>query len=65
MEESFGPAQTFSSLDEVFDLQKRDASKYAEYTTATLKKLVKENNRKFGALVMEPVILGAGGMFFA
>jgi dethiobiotin synthetase/adenosylmethionine--8-amino-7-oxononanoate aminotransferase len=60
-----GPAQTFSTLEEVFDLQGRDSSKYEEYLTATLTDLVHKQGRKFGALVMEPVILGAGGMLFA
>ncbi|KAF2427859.1 PLP-dependent transferase [Tothia fuscella] len=58
-------AQTFSSLNEIFDLQKRDNSKYIEYITATLTDLVQKQGRRFGALVMEPVILGAGGMLFA
>jgi dethiobiotin synthetase/adenosylmethionine--8-amino-7-oxononanoate aminotransferase len=63
-EESFGKAQTFSTLDEVFDLENRDSSKYESVIKETLSSLV-ESGRKFGALVMEPVILGAGGMFFA
>jgi dethiobiotin synthetase/adenosylmethionine--8-amino-7-oxononanoate aminotransferase len=62
--DSFGETQTFSTLDEVFDLQNRDASKYEAFVKDTITSLVK-SGRKFGALVMEPVILGAGGMFFA
>jgi dethiobiotin synthetase/adenosylmethionine--8-amino-7-oxononanoate aminotransferase len=63
-EESFGVAQTFSTLDEVFDLEARDASKYESFIKEKISSLVK-SGRKFGALVMEPVILGAGGMHFA
>jgi dethiobiotin synthetase/adenosylmethionine--8-amino-7-oxononanoate aminotransferase len=65
MAEAFGKPQTFSSLEEVFDLQNRDGSKYEVYLKDALNKLVVEQKRKFGALVMEPVILGAGGMLFA
>ncbi|KAF2994495.1 hypothetical protein E8E13_002183 [Curvularia kusanoi] len=65
MEEEFGPAQEFSEQDEIFDLDTRGESPiYEAYITKTLDKLVKKEGRKFGALVMEPVILGAGGMIF-
>jgi dethiobiotin synthetase/adenosylmethionine--8-amino-7-oxononanoate aminotransferase len=63
-EESFGEVQTFSSLDDIFNLEARDASKYESFIKDTLSSLVK-SGRTFGALVMEPVILGAGGMHFA
>jgi dethiobiotin synthetase/adenosylmethionine--8-amino-7-oxononanoate aminotransferase len=63
-EAAFGETQTFSTLDEVFNLQNRDASKYEIFIKETISALAK-NGRKFGALVMEPVILGAGGMLFA
>ncbi|KZM25942.1 ATP binding [Ascochyta rabiei] len=65
MEEEFGPAQQFANQDDIFDLQARGHSpRYETYIEKTLDKLVKEEGRKFGALVMEPVILGAGGMIF-
>ncbi|KAI9658253.1 MAG: hypothetical protein M1821_002386 [Bathelium mastoideum] len=59
-----GDTQTFDSLDGVFDLQARDASKYAEYIASTLETL-RDQGRKFGGLIIEPVVLGAGGMLFA
>ncbi|KAJ4353002.1 hypothetical protein N0V95_003720 [Ascochyta clinopodiicola] len=65
MEEEFGPAQQFAKQDDIFDLQARGYSpQYEAYIEKILDKLVKEDGRKFGALVMEPVILGAGGMIF-
>ncbi|KAF9694523.1 hypothetical protein EKO04_007404 [Ascochyta lentis] len=65
MEEEFGPAQEFTQQDNIFDLQARGRSpRYEAYIEKTLDKLVREQGRKFGALVMEPVILGAGGMIF-
>ncbi|SLM35393.1 onanonoxo-7-onima-8-eninoihtemlysoneda [Lasallia pustulata] len=66
MEAEFGLNTTFSTLAEVFDVETRDNSpaalKYKKYITATLENLVCEEGRKFGALMFEPVILGAGGM---
>lgn len=65
MEEEFGPAQVFVEQNEIFDFETRGHSpRYEAYIEQTLDKLVKEEGRKFGALVMEPVILGAGGMIF-
>lgn len=65
-ENDFGPARTFSSLDEIFALSGRtaDAERYEEYIRSSMERLTAEG-KKFGALIMEPVILGAGGMFFA
>ncbi|KAF9891362.1 hypothetical protein FE257_004218 [Aspergillus nanangensis] len=58
----------FESLDEVFDLQGRmgegAARRYREYIYNTAERLVYKDGMKFGALIMEPVILGAGGMLF-
>ncbi|KAF1993376.1 bifunctional dethiobiotin synthetase/adenosylmethionine-8-amino-7-oxononanoate aminotransferase [Amniculicola lignicola CBS 123094] len=57
--------QEFENLNDVFNFKARGkASHYEEYITKTLDTLVKEQGRKFGALIMEPVILGAGGMIF-
>ena len=65
LEEDFGPTQYFDSLTDVFDVAKRESSpRYEEYITKILDKLVKADGRKFGALVMEPILLGAGGMLF-
>lgn len=65
MEEEFGSAQYFEHQDNIFDLENRGHSpQYEAYIEKVLDKLVKEQGKKFGALVMEPVILGAGGMMF-
>lgn len=65
METEFGPAQHFESQDDIFNLAARGpADRYEAYIEKTLDELVKKQGRKFGALVMEPVILGAGGMLF-
>jgi dethiobiotin synthetase/adenosylmethionine--8-amino-7-oxononanoate aminotransferase len=65
MEESFGPARRFEHQDDIFDLTTRGRSRqYEAYIEDTLNNLVKEQGAKFGALIMEPVILGAGGMLF-
>ena len=69
MEAELGTSTTFSTLAEVFDVESRDKStaahKYKKYITATLERLVREEGRRFGALMFEPVILGAGGMILA
>ncbi|ERS97389.1 dethiobiotin synthase [Sporothrix schenckii ATCC 58251] len=66
MEGEFGPTQTFSSLGDVFDIGMRNASaaaeKYRTHILKTLDRLVRVEGQSFGALVMEPVLLGAGGM---
>lgn len=69
MEDVFGERQEFDSLGEVFDLQARlestKSERYKNYIERTLHQLVQVEGMKFGALIMEPVILGAGGMLFA
>lgn len=64
---SFGAGRAYSSLSEIFDVEKREASGehavYEDYITSTLRRL-KDQGRKFGALMLEPIILGAGGMEF-
>lgn len=69
MEEELGTSSTFSTLGEVFDVESREASnaahKYKKYITVTLERLVRGEERRFGALMFEPVILGAGGMILA
>lgn len=66
MRKAVGKTRTFNSLEEIFDLEARraDWGRYRSYLDAELWHL-RQNGHKFGALVMEPVILGAGGMLFA
>ncbi|KAF1911518.1 pyridoxal phosphate-dependent transferase [Ampelomyces quisqualis] len=65
MEEDLGPVKHFDSQDEIFNLDARSPSlRYETYIVQTLDKLVKERGAKFGALIMEPIVLGAGGMIF-
>ena len=65
-EDEFGPVERFATLDEVFDVEARDgsvaAARYRKHILRTLDRLVRVEGRSFGALIMEPVMLGAGGM---
>lgn len=63
LEQVLGKGQSFDSLSSIFDLKSRrdDARRYTRYLQEELASL-RQQGRKFGALVMEPVILGAGGM---
>ncbi|RAL02658.1 adenosylmethionine-8-amino-7-oxononanoate aminotransferase [Aspergillus ibericus CBS 121593] len=67
LQEALGPDQEYSSLNGVFDLEARVASetgqRYKEYIRGTIETLVQQG-MKFGSVIMEPVILGAGGMLF-
>ncbi|KAJ5123112.1 hypothetical protein N7448_009209 [Penicillium atrosanguineum] len=58
----------FDSLNSVFDLELRlqseSGQRYKSYIHRTIENLVQEKGMKFGALILEPVILGAGGMLF-
>ncbi|KAE9367806.1 onanonoxo-7-onima-8-eninoihtemlysoneda [Stipitochalara longipes BDJ] len=69
MESDFGEVTEFASLAEIFDIQARLGSsagrKYGKYIETTLDRLINKDGKTFGALVMEPLILGAGGMLFA
>jgi dethiobiotin synthetase/adenosylmethionine--8-amino-7-oxononanoate aminotransferase len=62
-----GQDQKLESISEVFNLESRLKTEqyrgYEKYIEKTLKKL-QDQGRKFGALMMEPIILGAGGMIF-
>lgn len=66
LQEQLGSDTSFNTLDEVFDLKNRilanDGGAYERYIHGTIMDLVKTQSRRFGALVMEPVVLGAGGM---
>ncbi|RBR20067.1 uncharacterized protein FIESC28_05346 [Fusarium coffeatum] len=65
--EGMGDDQRLGSISEVFDIECRVNTEqyrsYATYIEKTLQKL-QDQGRKFGALMMEPIILGAGGMIF-
>ncbi|OJJ97519.1 hypothetical protein ASPACDRAFT_1890143 [Aspergillus aculeatus ATCC 16872] len=67
-ETALGDELQFGSLSEVFDLEQRVDSeagqRYREYIHETIQRLVQQEGIKFGALMMEPIILGAGGMLF-
>lgn len=58
----------FQDLKDVFDFEARNrlghTKTYEEYIVSTLRRLCVEEGRKFGALILEPVLMGAGGMIF-
>lgn len=60
-----GEGMKFGSLGEVFDLERREvrggAERYEVEIKGALQRL-KSEGQKFGALLLEPVVLGAGGM---
>lgn len=60
-----GQEKTYESLSEVFDIAQREGQnehhRYEEYITKTLVDLQKKGV-KFGSLIIEPIVLGAGGM---
>ncbi|KAL2427111.1 Bifunctional dethiobiotin synthetase/adenosylmethionine-8-amino-7-oxononanoate aminotransferase [Exophiala dermatitidis] len=58
--------QKFSSLDEIFDFDSRaaDAARYEQHIKSTLNALVRDQGCRFGALILEPLLMGAGGMIF-
>ncbi|KAG5985213.1 hypothetical protein E4U54_006050, partial [Claviceps lovelessii] len=64
---SSSPPRAYATLHDIFDLQAREAAGdhviYEKYITCTLERL-QAQGRTFGALMLEPVILGAGGMQF-
>ncbi|KAE8355488.1 pyridoxal phosphate-dependent transferase [Aspergillus coremiiformis] len=68
LHESLGSDLEFSSLDGVFAVENRLQSaagkRYKEYIRSTIHGLVHKHGMKFGSLIMEPIILGAGGMLF-
>ena len=68
MKADLGEDVDFASLGSVFDLTQRlesaTAQRYKEYIHRTIEDLVQRQGMKFGALILEPVILGAGGMLF-
>lgn len=60
-----GNGRSFGSLSDIFDLAAREARgehlAYEEFVRETLLVQVAQG-RTFGALMIEPVVLGAGGM---
>ncbi|KAF5020011.1 hypothetical protein F66182_7976 [Fusarium sp. NRRL 66182] len=62
-----GQGAQLRSISEVLDLESRlrteQYQRYKRYIESVLEKL-QAAGRKFGALMMEPIILGAGGMIF-
>ena len=62
-----GEAQ-FQTLEDIFDFNVRSAlghvEAYENFIMATLKRLIIDEGRKFGALICEPILMGAGGMIF-
>ncbi|OAA49478.1 Aminotransferase class-III [Metarhizium rileyi] len=67
LRDNFGEGGAYSSLSEIFEVERREADGehelYEKYIMSTLQRL-KDQGRKFGALMLEPIILGAGGMEF-
>jgi len=65
---SGGPSLMPYALQYVYDVPQRFAQSdpliaiYTKYITAVLERLVIQEKRRFGALVLEPILLGAGGM---
>ncbi|KAI1183019.1 bifunctional dethiobiotin synthetase/adenosylmethionine-8-amino-7-oxononanoate aminotransferase [Nemania serpens] len=57
--------RSFSCLSDIFDLERRIArgehKPYEAYILSTIQKHL-DNGGKFGALILEPMVLGAGGM---
>ncbi|KAG9018299.1 hypothetical protein FRB93_000002 [Tulasnella sp. JGI-2019a] len=58
----------FSSLVDVYDVEHRLysslAAGYQRYIRETLERLILKERKVFGALVIEPLVMGAGGMLF-
>lgn len=61
-----GPDAAFGSLNEVFNFKKRALARefYMKWCEKVITKL-NSDGKKLGALILEPIILGAGGMMFA
>ncbi|KAI5361724.1 putative aminotransferase class-III, pyridoxal phosphate-dependent transferase, major [Septoria linicola] len=65
--DSTGQTRHFESLNSIFDFDQRqqDAEIYKKHIHETLLERVQKEGASLGALVIEPIILGAGGMLFA
>lgn len=68
LKSALGENDAYESLSDVFNLKSRIKSnlahRYHEYIRKTLLDLVQNQGTKFGALILEPIVLGAGGMNF-
>jgi len=65
LRDRLGDDSRFASLPDVFDTGRdssEQAKRYESHIRDTLERLTGVEKRRFGALVMEPVVLGAGGM---
>ena len=58
----------FENLSDVFDFKAREGADhgklYTEVIRCYLRELINKQKRKFGSLILEPIIMGAGGMIF-
>ena len=67
LQQDLGTGSRYGSLSDIFDLGTRTGSEafgdYKRYIYGTLE-LLHAQGRKFGALMLEPIVLGAGGMIF-
>ncbi|OAA63123.1 onanonoxo-7-onima-8-eninoihtemlysoneda [Cordyceps fumosorosea ARSEF 2679] len=67
LEAELGRSREYESLRHIFDVEGREeAGEHEIYEKFIIEKLeaLKAQGRKFGALIMEPIVLGAGGMAF-
>ena len=57
---------SFPTLWSIFEFSARgqDAAFYKSFITKTLQQLCHTEARRFGALILEPLVMGAGGMVF-
>ncbi|KAH8200995.1 hypothetical protein TruAng_004854 [Truncatella angustata] len=65
MPEGMGESKTFEKLTDIFDIEIREArGDHEHYEGLIEKSLIShlKKGRKFGAVLIEPVVLGAGGM---
>lgn len=65
LREQLGNDARFTTLNALFDAGRdtsEQATRYEKHIRAILERLTQVDKRRFGALVMEPVVLGAGGM---
>jgi dethiobiotin synthetase/adenosylmethionine--8-amino-7-oxononanoate aminotransferase len=66
-EEIFGPEKEFESLSDIFNIQRDNSdmkNRYERYIMEALVRCIEKENMRFGGLILEPLILGAGEMLF-